>query len=268
VDSLQIYAGQRYSFILNANQPVDNYWIRAKPSVGTPGFDGGINSAILRYAGANVAEPTTVQAASVAPLKETALHPVANIPVPGSPVVGGADVVMNLLFSFDFANHKFLVNGATFVPPTVPVLLQILSGAQRAQDLLPAGSVYPLPKGKVVELSMPSGVLGGHHPFHLHGHNFHVIRSAGSPEYNFINPPIRDVVNIGGSGDNVTVRFVTDNAGPWMLHCHIDWHQQAGLAIVFAEDIKGTVAKSKNPGFPDAWRELCPIYNSLDPSQL
>ncbi|KAK1222164.1 hypothetical protein PQX77_014984, partial [Marasmius sp. AFHP31] len=53
VDSLVIYAAQRYSFVLHANQPVGNYWIRANPNPesGIPGFDGGINSAILRYKG-------------------------------------------------------------------------------------------------------------------------------------------------------------------------------------------------------------------------
>jgi iron transport multicopper oxidase len=31
-------------------------------------------------------------------------------------------------------------------------------------------------------------------------------------------------VSIGAPGDNVTIRFQTDNPGPWFLHCHIDWH--------------------------------------------
>lgn len=54
----------------------------------------------------------------------------------------------------------------------------------------------------------------------------------------------------------MTIRFTTDNAGPWFLHwyvlasaatlsllilithfdSHIDWHLEVGLAIVFAED--------------------------------
>ncbi|KAI9450890.1 laccase 2, partial [Lactarius psammicola] len=51
VDSLQIFAGQRYSVVLNANQRVDNYWIRAVPNVGNPNFTGLTNLAILRYQG-------------------------------------------------------------------------------------------------------------------------------------------------------------------------------------------------------------------------
>lgn len=31
-------------------------------------------------------------------------------------------------------------------------------------------------------------------------------------------------------------RYQTDNPGPWFLHCHVDWHLQAGLAVVMAED--------------------------------
>lgn len=59
------------------------------------------------------------------------------------------------------AHTAFTVNGATFEPPTVPVLLQILSGAKKASDLLPAGSVYALEPNKSVELTIPGGVVGG-----------------------------------------------------------------------------------------------------------
>ncbi len=55
----------------------------------------------------------------------------------------------------------FSINGVSFVPPTVPVLLQILSGTQDASDLLPAGSVYGLTGGATIEISLPGGVVGG-----------------------------------------------------------------------------------------------------------
>lgn len=81
--------------------------------------------------------------------------------------------------------------------------------------------------------------------------------------YNFVNPVQRDVVSAGLAGDNVTIRFKTDNAGPWILHCHIDWHLEmfvrsllhqdngltfvfSGLAVVFAEDV-AKVAQSNPP---------------------
>ncbi|KAJ2916727.1 hypothetical protein MD484_g3720, partial [Candolleomyces efflorescens] len=262
VDNIQIFAGQRYSFVLNANQDIANYWVRSNPNVGTTGFTGGINSAILRYVGAADADPVSSQTPFSNPLAETNLHPLGATAVPGLPQPGGADVNINLNILFDFATLKFKVNDVTFHEPSVPVLLQILSGAQTAQDLLPEGSVYVLPPNSVVELSMPGGSTGSPHPIHLHGHTFHVVRSSGSSTYNYIDPVERDVVSIGQANDNVTIRFVTDNAGPWIMHCHIDWHLVLGLSVVFAED-PATIAAGPHP--PAAWDALCPAYDALPP---
>ncbi|EIN05369.1 laccase 1 [Punctularia strigosozonata HHB-11173 SS5] len=274
VDQLQIFAAQRYSLVLSADQPVDNYWIRADPSNGPPtGFDGGINSAILRYVGANETEPTTPQDTAKAPLVETDLVPLDKPGVTGDAsthCVDCADVNINMKLDFNL-NNDFLfdINGVSFVPPTVPVLLQILSGAQDATSLLPNGSVYSLPKNSSIQISLPAGTTapaaGGPHPFHLHGHAFDVIRAAGQSDYNFDTPPRRDVVSTGTTGDNVTIRFFTDNYGPWFLHCHIDWHLQAGFAVVFAEDT-GDVPANVVP--PSAWDDLCPTYDALTPDEL
>ena len=100
VDSIQIFSSQRYSFVvrttflsvnpcvsntsfqLEANQPVDNYWIRAEPNFGNIGFSDGINSAILRYEGAPNAEPIATEAPTLTnPLVESNLHPLASMPV-------------------------------------------------------------------------------------------------------------------------------------------------------------------------------------------
>lgn len=51
----------------------------------------------------------------------------------------------------------------------------------------------------------------------------------------------------------------TNNPGPWFLHCHIDWHLEAGFGIVFAEDT-GDVA-SVNP-VPRTFRPLDKMFNS------
>ena len=67
-------------------------------------------------------------------------------------------------------------------------------------------------------------------------HTFYVVRSAGSDDYNYDNPPQRDTVSTGTAGDNVTIRFTTNNPGPWFLHCHIDFHLEAGFAVVLSED--------------------------------
>ncbi|KAF8182576.1 yellow laccase [Pholiota molesta] len=266
VDSIQIFAGQRYSFILQANQQTANYWVRALPNIALPSsnasapFAGGINSAILRYVGAAIADPTATQVpVSTRPLQEWNLQPLTNPAAPGAPHVGGADVV--LPFNISLVGGSFEVNNFSFVPPSVPVLLQIFNGAS-AQDLLPKGSVYTLPPNSVIEISIPGGSIGAPHPIHLHGHAFSVVRSAGNPTYNYNNPPRRDVVNSGANtSDLVTIRFETNNAGPWIMHCHIDWHLDRGLAIVLAENTTGIAAEHH----PAAWDNLCPTFDALPP---
>jgi iron transport multicopper oxidase len=165
VDSLQIFAGQRYSFIVHAKEKGGNFWIRAEqrpgPDGGPSGFAGGINSAILRYAGAPTVDPITTQTRSVNPLVEANLRPLINPHAPGKPHPGGADVSFNLnIIGTD--QGRYTINNVSFIPPSVPVLLQILSGSTQASQLLPKGSVFSLPRNKVVEISIPAlGAVGG-----------------------------------------------------------------------------------------------------------
>lgn len=92
---------------------------------------------------------------------ETNLHPLDDLTAaaPGLPFPGGADININLNITPDLINAVFLINGKTFTPPPVPVLLQILSGAKSAQDLLPSGSVYGLQRNKVAEVTVPGGSI-------------------------------------------------------------------------------------------------------------
>jgi FtsP/CotA-like multicopper oxidase with cupredoxin domain len=256
VDWLQVLAGQRYSVVVAANQPTDNYWIRALPNHGNQTFIGGQNSAILRYAGAPTRDPTTNQGQVTAHFEESQLHPLENLPPPGVPELGKADVVLSLVPGF---NNSFNVNGIRFRPPPAPVLLQILSGARHPTELLPSGSVYELPRNKVIEVHMPAndltpgGARGSPHGIHLHGHNFHVIRTATNSTPNFINPLRRDTVSMGSEAQksNITFRFITDNPGPWILHCHIDFHLFNGFAVIMAE-APDTAAIQQNNVLPSA----------------
>ncbi|KIY47812.1 laccase [Fistulina hepatica ATCC 64428] len=262
VTSIDIYAGQRYSFILYADQAVDNYLIRADPSIGTLGYDGGINSAILRYVGANVTDtlPTSVALDDTAPLLEADLVPLEDPAAPGNATLEGADVILYYNMTSPAA-HVMAVNGYAYTSPTVPVLLQALSGTTNVGNLLPEGSIYNIQSGQVVQVTIPGGYLTLEHPFHLHGHTFSVIKSAYSDVVNYVNPPRRDTVNSGETDDYAIIRFTVDNAGPWMLHCHIDWHLAEGLAIVFAEEIE-----QWNSSIPvtSAWDDLCPLYATSD----
>lgn len=256
VDSLPVLAGQRYSVVVVANQLVDNYWIRAPTNQPNQTFEGGLNQAILRYNGAPDEDPTSTPGPYILPFNEGRLAPLLSMPVPGFPEIGKADVNINLLATT--VNGVFRVNNVSYHNPPTPVLLQMLSGAQHPSDLLPSGSVYELPANKVVEIAFPNTglALGGPHPIHLHGHTFAVVRTSGSNTTNFVNPIRRDTVTMGSTGDNVTIRFVTDNSGPWFLHCHIDFHLNHGFAVVMAE-ARDKIAAVK-ASIPESWASLCP----------
>ncbi|GAW08671.1 laccase 2 [Lentinula edodes] len=229
VNFIEIYPAQRYSFVLNANRPISNYRIRAlsNTGVGAHNFTNGVNSAILRYVGAPEEEPQTSQPLSsdVMIFREGDLHPLENPGAPGNPYPGGADLVLNFTLGFDADMVLFSMNGFTTKRRDAPA---------------------------------------GPHPFHLHGHAFDVVRTSDSSEYNFKNPVRRDTTLVAMK-NQTTIRFVTDNAGPWFLHCHIDLHLSLGLAVVLAEDTRDT---KKDDMIPADWKALCPIYNSLTPSQL
>jgi len=163
VDSIQIFAGQRYSAILFADKPIGNYWVRAEPSAfgGLTGFEDGINSAILRYVGSPELDPVTDMVPSIRPLRETDLSPLGPEKIaPGLPSPGGADVALSLFQEFDANSLRYKMNGVSWTPPSTPVLLQILSGARPGKDLLSEGSIYPLPPNKVIEISLPGSGLG------------------------------------------------------------------------------------------------------------
>ncbi|WP_439813713.1 multicopper oxidase family protein [Zavarzinia sp. CC-PAN008] len=62
------------------------------------------------------------------------------------------------------------------------------------------------------------------HPFHLHGHTMLVLESSRGdlPQH------LCDTVLVR-QRERVTVAFVADNPGDWMVHCHIIEHQETGM---------------------------------------
>lgn len=80
----------------------------------------------------------------------------------------------------------------------------------------------------------------GPHPFHLHGHHFTVLGRGAKGDGNYNGT--RDKLNLKGAfRDTVfveehswaVIKFVADNPGLWLFHCHIDWHNLSGMALLF-----------------------------------
>ena len=58
------------------------------------------------------------------------------------------------------------------------------------------------------------------------------IEAAGLVEYNFVDPPTRDVTMAPANGCQV-LRVFFDNPGFMTAHCHIEPHSAAGMLVVF-----------------------------------
>jgi FtsP/CotA-like multicopper oxidase with cupredoxin domain len=66
---------------------------------------------------------------------------------------------------------------------------------------------------------------GMSHPMHLHGHTFEVTEIDGQPLH---NGPMRDTVLVMPHS-TVKIQFDSNNPGNWPLHCHLAYHQAAGM---------------------------------------
>ncbi|KAI5308624.1 hypothetical protein KEM55_005268, partial [Ascosphaera atra] len=92
----------------------------------------------------------------------------------------------------------------------------------------------------------------GPHPFHMHGHDFHVLSvyqadigfgsynpfAPSPPRAEYAVPPFdlskslqRDTIQVPPHGHAV-LRFKADNPGVWFSHCHVMWHLGGGMAMV------------------------------------
>lgn len=96
----------------------------------------------------------------------------------------------------------------------------------------PKGPRLPVRQGERVELVFENRTMMSH-PMHLHGHRFQVTEIDGSP----IDGAVRDTVLVMPRS-TVKVQFDADAPGLWMMHCHITWHEAAGmLGIVEYEGV-------------------------------
>jgi FtsP/CotA-like multicopper oxidase with cupredoxin domain len=66
------------------------------------------------------------------------------------------------------------------------------------------------------------------HPMHLHGMSFKVLSSSTRQ----VEPLVTDTYLIQPD-EKVSLGFVADNPGDWLLHCHIIEHQKSGMTSYF-----------------------------------
>uniref|UniRef100_A0A0D9VT09 Laccase n=1 Tax=Leersia perrieri TaxID=77586 RepID=A0A0D9VT09_9ORYZ len=127
-------------------------------------------------------------------------------------------------------------------PPMPPVFFDFTSqNVPRALWQPVKGTkLYRVRYGAVVQIVFQdTGIFAAEeHPMHIHGYHFYVL-ATGFGNYdpvrdahrlNLVDPPSRNTIGVPVGGWAV-VRFVADNPGVWLVHCHIDAHLTGGLAM-------------------------------------
>jgi FtsP/CotA-like multicopper oxidase with cupredoxin domain len=241
VKTVHMAIGSRYDLILEANQTIGNYWIgsevigctscagvnsaiNVQPSLGLRGF------AILRYEGADATEPPfpftareeTTQPGAVVFQNDERVMPLVrrNIPQP---------TVRWYLNSTKISPEvHWRLNGHMFRHPTVPLIFNL-------KRTFPVDSlIWSVNQGDVVDVVWHSH-LNMDHPLHLHGFKFWLLGHGYDPfntTHTIAPSAMRyDTVNVAGRGW-IHFRFVADRPGPWMAHCHIDFHSVELMAFV------------------------------------
>lgn len=135
--------------------------------------------------------------------------------------------------------------------------------------------IIPTQMGDVVEIviqnnnaSSFNGDIGGGgvrttqetHPLHLHGHRYWLL-AEGTGTYpgpeavvlNTKNPVLVDSVVLY-QNSYMVLRYVANNPGTWIFHCHIPFHQIMGQSVVFSEQ---NSAVSKPPTDLPACPNVC-----------
>jgi iron transport multicopper oxidase len=170
----------------------------------------------------------------------------------------------------------------------VPSLFTAMTVGAAAENPVVYGvnaNAFVVKGGQLVEIVINNYDTGGH-PIHLHGHaaqlvarapgvytppppeqyHHHNRNQSGQPktEANAMGydgdtskmpriPMRRDTWIVAAAGYTV-LRFIADNPGVWFLHCHMEWHLEAGLAAMIIED---PLSLQKNQNIPDAWKKQC-----------
>ena len=57
------------------------------------------------------------------------------------------------------------------------------------------------------------------------------------------------------------MRFRADNPGAWMMHCHMDWHLAAGMAMVV---VQAPEEAQKVLDVPPYVKEQCKVFWNED----
>ncbi|XP_043509689.1 laccase-2-like isoform X3 [Frieseomelitta varia] len=301
-ESLISYAGERFDFIVETNQDVNNYWMRFRGLMDCDErFTKAYQVAVLRYEGAPEKDPDGVvlyeresneyigqqrinalnegmetnNSVSIPLLKAMDKNDKSNIAHPDYQFYVSYDFYKKdnphfhrgKLYGFNQVKDTKRVltpqlNHISMKLPPMPLLSQRdfidsdqFCNASTVQDCIQdycaCTHVLQVKLGSVVEIILVDEgfAYDANHPFHLHGYQFRVIAmerigknvtvdqikaldKKGAIRRNLDRAPLKDTVTVPDGGYTI-LRFHANNPGYWLFHCHIEFHAEVGMSLIF-----------------------------------
>ncbi|KAI1334356.1 Cupredoxin [Xylariaceae sp. FL0016] len=269
-DAVILSSGQRYDVVVEANQNISAYWIRAIYQTACNFNDNDSKDNILgvaRYDGTNTTEdPTTTVSDSVT--NSCGDEPYGVLVPYVAHQVGDSDVQesinlqwyyeVNLVFHWTLRSKTLIVNWSD------PTVLDIYNNETSFPDDSNVVTVDDSDQW-VYWIVQDLTIVDAFHPMHLHGHDFYILAQGeglfipGLVSLNTDNPPRRDTASLYGNGYMV-IAFKMDNPGSWLFHCHIAWHASQGLALQLVE--RTTDIPAQLDGLVEVMEETCSTWDS------
>ena len=146
-------------------------------------------------------------------------------------------------YNYDYLRSPLKTNYSADAP-VKEILLNLTGNMQRyiwSMNGVPLAETdkIKIEGGQVTRITL-NNLTMMHHPMHLHGHFFRVIKKNG--DYS----PLKHTVNVPPM-ENVTIEFYGSEYGDWFFHCHVLYHMMGGMARVFSYD---TPRDTRMKGFP------------------
>ena len=269
VDTVHMYAGERYAVMIKLDKPAKDYTIRVADNGLTQvisafatlrykgGTQGGESRGVIDYGGQN-----STRDEPVVTLDRDHLPP-----YPPNPPARQADA-MHVLSTYRWKDAwKYTMSGHGPYEEDRSAYQPLLYDPHSV-DALDEGLVIRTKNGSWVDLVLQVGSLPGQpqeFPHMMHKHtgktwqigsglgiwNYSSVEEAMAIEpdnFDLETPKWRDtfVTSFDGSAWMV-LRYQVTNPGPWLFHCHIETHLAGGMAVAILDGI-------------DAWPQIPPEY--------
>ncbi|UNI13709.1 hypothetical protein JDV02_000428 [Purpureocillium takamizusanense] len=249
VKVLHMELGQRYSVMIKLDQGSGSYSLRYAT------YPSGDMQQVLQGRSVVVYDNSTpgaanVHAATWMRINGSAIDGASVLDAPDlnpfetgiAPPPGPADMTLSFQAN-QTGTTTWALNGEPFEKPNAAII-----EGERSSGWT-ANTTYHLPSNATVDIvvtvsNRSMDQMG--HPLHLHGHKFWVLGSGegsfpyksmmeASPDViNLVDPPYRDTTALPPQGW-VALRYITNNPGAWIFHCHLQWHVVSGMAVVLVE---------------------------------